>query len=128
MKLLLSVPTGIVIDAEVSRVSAESDRGSFTILPRHADGAMVLRPGLFSYVGTENDTEVFVVIDEGILVKAGRDLRVACQRAVVAGDLHNARAALATYLHAQTEHERKAKSVLMMLEAEVLRRLGELRG
>ncbi len=127
MRLLLSVPTGIVIDTRVTKVSSESDRGSFTILPRHADGAMVLRPGLFAYVGEEDGAEVFVVIDEGVLVKADRDLRVACQRAVVAGDLRDARSALGKYLHEQSEHERKAKSVLMTLEAEVLRRLGELR-
>lgn len=127
MRLLLSVPTGIVLDTRVTKVSSESDRGAFTILPRHADGAMVLRPGLLSYVGEENGAEKFVVIDEGVLVKADRDLRVACRRAVVAGGLHDARAALAEYLHGQSEHERKAKAVLMTLEAEVLRRLGELR-
>jgi F-type H+-transporting ATPase subunit epsilon len=126
VRLLLSVPTGVVVDAKVAKVSGESDRGSFTILPRHADGAMVLRPGLFSYVG-EDGSEVFVAVDEGVLVKADRDVRVACQRAVVAGDLENARSALAQRLHGVSEHERKAKSVLMALEAEVLRRLGELR-
>ena len=126
MRLLLSVPTGVVVDTRVAKVSGESDRGSFTILPRHADGAMLLRRGLLSYVG-EDDTEVFVAVDEGVLVKADRDLRVACQRAVVAGDLEDARSVLAQHLHGQSEHERKAKSVLMALEAEVVRRLGELR-
>ncbi|MCD6672902.1 MAG: F0F1 ATP synthase subunit epsilon [Burkholderiaceae bacterium] len=126
MKLLLSVPTGIVLDTRVARVSAESDRGSFSLLPRHADGAMLLRPGLLSYVG-EDDIEVFVAIDEGILVKAGLDVRVACQRAVVAGDLEDARSALMRHLHERSEHERKTRSVLMALEADVLRRLGELR-
>src|SRR5690606_16704360 len=102
------------------------DRGSFTILPRHADGAMLLRPGLLSYVG-EDGAEVFVAVDEGVLVKADRDVRVACQRAVVAGDLEDARSARAQHLHGQSEHERKARSVLMALEAGVLSRMGELR-
>ena len=74
--------------------------------------AEVLRPGLLSYFGEDNGSEVFVVIDEGILVKADRDLRVACQRAVIAGDLPDARSALAAYLHGQSEHERKARAVL----------------
>src|SRR5690606_35742117 len=50
VRLLLSVPTGVVVDTPVAKVSGESDRGSFTILPRHADGAMLIRSGLFSYV------------------------------------------------------------------------------
>lgn len=126
MRLLLSVPTGVVLDTRAAKVSGESDRGSFTILPRHADGAMLLRPGLLSYVG-EDGAEVFVAVDEGILVKADRDLRVACQRAVVAGGLEDARSALVEHLHGRSEHERKARSVLLALEAEVLRRMGELR-
>ncbi|MDT3679304.1 MAG: F0F1 ATP synthase subunit epsilon [Burkholderiaceae bacterium] len=126
MKLLLSVPTGIILDTRVTRVSAESDRGSFTLLPRHADGAMLLRPGLLSYTG-EDGVEVFVAVDEGVLVKAGLDVRAACQRAVIAGDLQDARFALMRHLHERSEHERKTRSVLMALEADVLRRLGELR-
>ena len=126
MKLLLSVPTGVIVDAAVARLSGESDRGSFTLLPRHADGAMVLRPGLLSYVD-EDDAEVFVAVGEGVVVKAGGSVRVACRRAVVAGDLQDARATLMRHLHERSEHERKARSVLMALEADVLRRLGELR-
>ncbi|NLD55624.1 MAG: F0F1 ATP synthase subunit epsilon [Burkholderiaceae bacterium] len=126
MTLLLSVPTGVVLDVPVTKVSGESDRGSFTLLPRHADGAMLLRPGLLSYVG-EDGAEVFVAVDEGVLVKAGEQVRVACMRAVVAGDLEGARSALARHLRERSEHERKARSVLMALEADVLRRLGELR-
>ncbi len=126
MKLLLSVPTGIVLDIPAMKVSGESDRGSFTLLPRHADGAMLLRPGLLSYVG-EGGVEVFVAVDEGVLVKAGPEVRAACQRAVVAGELADARSALMRHLHERSEHERKTRSVLMALEADVLRRLGELR-
>ncbi len=126
MRLLLSVPTGVVVDLPVAKVSGESDRGSFTLLPRHADGAMLLRPGLLSYVD-ENDAEVFVAVDEGVAVKAGANVRVACQRAVVAGDLEDARSVLLRHVHERSEHERKARSVLMALEADVLRRLGELR-
>lgn len=126
MKLLLSVPTGVLLDTCVRRVSAESDRGSFTMLPRHADTALLLRPGLLSYVDEEG-SEVFVAVDEGVLVKAGPAVRVACQRAVVAGALEDARSALARHLHERSEHERKSRAVLMALEADVLRRLGELR-
>ena len=125
MKLLLSVPTGVVLDVRATKVSGESDRGSFTLLPRHADGAILLRPGLLSYLD-EEDEEVFVAVDEGVLVKVGSDVRVASRRAVVAGDLENARSALANHLTERSEHERRARAALLSLEAEVLRRLGDL--
>ena len=125
MRLLLSVPTGVVLDVPARKVSGKSDRGSFTLLPRHADGAMLLEPGLLSYLD-EDGQEVFVTVDEGVLVKVGSDVRVAARRAVVAGDLENARTALEEHLAERSEHERKATAALMTLEAEVLRRLGDL--
>lgn len=125
MRLLVSVPTGVVLDTSALRVSGVSDRGSFTLLPRHADGAMLIQPGLMSFSGTDDD-EVFVAVDEGVLVKVGEDVRVACRRAVVAGDLENARTALAEHLSEQDEHETRARAALLSLEAEVLRRLGGL--
>ena len=125
MRLLVSVPTGVVLDETTTRVSGVSDRGSFTLLPRHADGAMLIQPGLMSYDAVDAD-EVFLAVDEGVLVKVGEDVRVACRRAVVAGDLENARTALAEHLSEQDEHETRARAALLSLEAEVLRRLGGL--
>lgn len=125
MRLLLSVPTGVLVDAHVLKVTAESDRGSFTLLPRHADAALELVPGLLSYVSEEGE-EVFVAVDEGVLVKAGDDVRVACRRAVVAGALEQAVAALEEHMRSQSEHERRARTALLRLEAEVVRRLGDL--
>ena len=125
MRLLVSVPTGVVLDETTTRVSGVSDRGSFTLLPRHADGAMLIQPGLMSYDAADAD-EVFLAVDEGVLVKVGEDVRVACRRAVVAGDLENARTALAEHFGEQDEHETRARAALLSLEAEVLRRLGGL--
>lgn len=125
MRLLLSVPTGVLIDESASKVTAESDRGSFSILPKHADGAILLVPGLLSYVA-ESGEEVFVAIDEGVLVKAAADVRVACQRATVAGGLEDAESALRDQLQRQSDHENRARTALIRLEAEVMRRLGDL--
>lgn len=125
MRLLLSVPTGVVLDVPTSKVTGESDRGSFTLLPRHADGVMLLRQGLLSYLD-ETGAEVFVAVDEGVLVKAGGDVRVACRRAVVAGDLANAKRALTAHLELQSDNDRRARAALRSLEAEVLRRMGDL--
>ena len=125
MRLLLSVPTGVLVDSRVTKLSAESDFGSFMMLPRHADGAVLLRPGLLSYVSPEGE-EVFVAVDDGVLVKAGSEVRVACQRAVVAGALETAEDVLAEHLHEHDEMERRARTALLRLEAEVVRRLGDL--
>ncbi len=127
MKLVLSVPTGVLVDTSVGKIVAESDRGSFCVLPRHADTATLLVPGLLAYTGVDGD-EVIVAVDEGVLVKTGEQVRVACQRAVVAGDLGSAEATVRERFQTQSEHEKRARSALLRLEADILRRLGELRG
>ena len=126
MKLLLSVPTGVLVDTSVGKIVAESDRGAFCVLPNHADTAILLVPGLLAYTGPNGD-EVIVAVDDGVLVKAGEQVRVACRRAVVAGDLGSAEATVRERFQTQSEHEKRARSALLRLEADILRRLGELR-
>jgi F-type H+-transporting ATPase subunit epsilon len=50
VRLLLSVPTGVLLDEPVTKVIAESPDGSFCLLPRHLDLATVLVPGLLTFV------------------------------------------------------------------------------
>jgi F-type H+-transporting ATPase subunit epsilon len=114
------------VDADVRKVVAESQAGSFCVLPRHADGTTLLVPGLLSYVD-DAGAETFVAIDHGVLVKAGDVVRAACQRAVVAGDLGQAEATVRERFRVQSDREKRARSALLRLEADILRRLGELR-
>jgi F-type H+-transporting ATPase subunit epsilon len=127
VKLLVTVPSGVLVDAEARKVVAESQRGSFCLLPRHADVATLIVPGLLIY-RTEADDEVIVAVDHGVLVKAGDSVRVACQRGTVAGDLGDAEATVRERFRVQSEREKRARSALLRLEADILRRLGELRG
>jgi F-type H+-transporting ATPase subunit epsilon len=127
VRLLVTVPSGVLVDTETRKVVAESQRGSFCLLPRHADVATLIVPGLLIY-RTEEDEEVIVAVDQGVLVKAGDTVRVACQRGTVAGDLGDAEATVRERFRVQSEREKRARSTLLRLEADILRRLGELRG
>ena len=52
----------------VSRIVAETREGSFGLLPHRLDCVAALAPGILTYE-TESDGEVFVAVDEGVLVK-----------------------------------------------------------
>jgi F-type H+-transporting ATPase subunit epsilon len=127
VRLLLTAPSGVLVDAPARKIVAESIEGSFCLLPRHADVTTLLVPGLLAYLG-EDDREVFAAVDHGVLVKAGDVVRVACQRGVVAGDLGEAETTVRERFDVQSEREKRARSTLLRLEADILRRLGELRG
>lgn len=135
MRLHVSVPGGVLRDVEVARVDAWTTEGAWTLLPRHADVAAVLRPGLLRYVPADADdgaadgvpAETFLASDHGVLVKVGDVVRVASERAVVAGDLADATRTLREHLTARSEQERRARNALVRLEADLVRHLGEIR-
>ncbi len=126
MRLLLSVPTGVLIDEQVTRIATESDFGSFAMLRQHADIAALLVPGLLSY-HLQDGSEVFAAVDHGLLVKTGDQVRAACQRAVVAGDLGTAEATVRERFKVRSENQKQARTALIHLESEILRRVGQLR-
>src|ERR1022692_997284 len=70
----------------VSRIVAETREGSFGLLPRRLDCVAALAPGILTYQ-TESDGEVFVAVDEGVLVKTGPDVLVSVRRALDGADL-----------------------------------------
>ena len=97
---------------------AEAENGSFCLEPRHIDFVSALAPGLLSYVTREGD-ERFVGIDEGILVKCGREVRVSTRDAVLGDEPQALHAAILHRISELSEHERNARSVLARLEAGV---------
>lgn len=127
MRLLLSVPTEIVLDEEAAKVIAESPDGHFCLLPQHVDLATVLVPGLLTW-WRDDGSEVVVAVDHGVLVKVGDAVRVACERALPTADAASAERAVLERFAVQSDRERRARATLARLEGDVVRRLGELRG
>ena len=127
MRLLITVPTHVLLDEPVVKVVAESPEGSFGLLPRHLDLATLLVPGLLTFTRPDGD-EAIVAVDHGTLVKVGDRVRVACRRALLAGDLQEAEQAVRERFLFESEREKLARAALARLEIDVVRRLGQLRG
>ena len=81
MKLKILIPTKVLIDCEVTKVIAEAENGHFCLLPHHIDFVAALVPGILSFT-TETGEEVFVAVDEGIVVKCDREVLVSTLNAV----------------------------------------------
>ncbi len=126
LRLLLTVPTDVLLDVRVAKVVAEGAEGSFCLLPRHLDLATVLVPGLLTFT-TPDEVETVVATDHGVLVKVGDDVRVACQRALVASDDLAAERAVRERFRVSSEREKRARAALARLESDVVRRMGQLR-
>jgi F-type H+-transporting ATPase subunit epsilon len=127
MKLTVILPTGVLVDQEVTKVTAEAENGSFCLLPRHIDFLAALVPGLLSF---ENDVgeEEFLAIDEGVLVKCGAEVMVSTRNAIQGVPLGQLRQAVEKQFRVLDEREQQARKVLTKLEADLVGRfirLGE---
>ena len=108
--------------AGVSRIVAETRAGSFGLLPHRLDCVAALTPGILIYE-TEADGEVFVAVDDGVLVKTGADVLVSVRRALGGADLGQLRASVEKEFKTLDERETSVRSVMAKLEAGFLHRL-----
>ncbi|MCL4176971.1 MAG: F0F1 ATP synthase subunit epsilon [Verrucomicrobia bacterium] len=105
----------------VSRIVAETPDGSFGLLPHRLDCVAALAPGILIYE-TEADGEVFLAVDEGVLVKTGPDVLVSVRRALTGTDLGQLREAVEKEFLTLDEHEQSTRAVMAKLEIGLLRR------
>ena len=94
MKLEVLLPWRVFLEPiEVTRIVAETGEGSFGLLPHRLDCVAALVPGILIYE-TESEGEVFVAVDEGVLVKIGDEVFVSVRRASSGADLGSLRDAV----------------------------------
>ncbi len=109
----------------VLRIVAETRDGSFGLLPHRLDCVAALAPGILTYE-TETDGEVFVAVDDGVLVKTGPDVLVSVRRALGGTDLSQLREAVEREFLTLDEHEQSVRSVLAKMEGDLIRRMASL--
>ena len=125
MKLKVVLPTGTLIDQEVTKITAEAENGSFCLLPHHIDFVAALVPGLLSFEN-ERGEEKFLAIDEGVLVKCGAEVMVSSRNAVRGSALGELKQAVEQQFRVLDERENQARSVLAKLEADLVSRFVRL--
>jgi F-type H+-transporting ATPase subunit epsilon len=126
MNLKVLLPFQVFAEkTSVSRIVAETHEGSFGLLPHRLDCVAALVPGILIYQ-TEADGEVFVAVDEGVLVKTGSDVLVSVRRAIGGTDLRQLRAVVEKEFLTLDEQEKSVRQVVAKLETGFLRRLATL--
>jgi F-type H+-transporting ATPase subunit epsilon len=126
MNLKLLLPFQIFAEKSgVSRIVAETRDGSFGLLPHRRDCVAALTPGLLIYE-SDADGEVFVAVDEGVLVKTGPDVLVSVRRALAGTDLGQLRDAVEREFVTLDAQEHSVRSVMARLEAGFVRRFASL--
>jgi F-type H+-transporting ATPase subunit epsilon len=94
-------------------------------MPHRLDCTAALAPGILTYE-TEVDGEVYVAVDQGVLVKAGGDVLVSVRNAIGGTDLGKLHDAVKQEFLNLDEQEKNVRSVLAKMESGFIRRLMEI--
>ena len=122
MNLKVLLPFQIFAEkTDVLRIVAETGDGSFGLLPQRLDCVAALSPGILIYE-TEAEGEVYLAIDEGVLVKTGPDVLVSVRRALAGMDLAQLRAMVEKEFLTIDENEQSVRAVMAKLETGFIRR------
>jgi len=108
----------------VTRIVAETREGSFGLLPHRLDCVAALAPGILIYED-EAEGEVYVAVDEGVLIKTGPEVLVSVRNAIAGTDLRRLREAVEREFLNLDEREQSVRAVLSKMESGFIRRLAE---
>ena len=106
----------------VSDIVAETREGSFGLLPHRLDCVAALTPGILTYK-MESGEEVFVAVDEGVLVKTGAEVLVSVRRAMKGADLSQLRQAVEREFLTLDAHEQSLRDTIAKMESDLVRRM-----
>lgn len=125
MHLKVLLPFGIFAEKSgVSRIVAETREGSFGLLPSRLDCVAALAPGILTYE-SEAEGEVYVAVDQGVLVKTGLDVLVSVRNAIGGTDLGQLHEAVKREFLTLNDQELTVRSVMAKMESGLIRRLAE---
>lgn len=125
MRLKVLLPFQVFAEVNgVKRIVAETPQGSFGLLPRRLDCVAVLAAGILTYE-TETEGEVYVAVNDGVLVKAGADVLVSVRNAIGGMNLGKLRETVEREFMDLDESEKQVRAVLAKLESGFMRRFAE---
>jgi len=124
LKVLL--PFGVFAEkADVLKVVADTNVGSVGILPHRLDCVAALTPGILFYE-SESDGEVYIAVDQGILVKVGLTVLISVSNAIAGKDLDQLKQAVESQFLNLNQQEKNVRSLMAKLESGLISRLAGL--
>jgi F-type H+-transporting ATPase subunit epsilon len=127
MNLKILLPFRIFAEKTgVLRIVAETPAGAFGLLPHRLDCVTALAPGILTYE-SEEEGEVYVAVDEGVLVKTGPNVLVSVRRAIAGMQLGELRDAVDAEFLTLDESEQSARTAMVKLETGFVRRFAGFR-
>lgn len=118
LKILL--PERTFLNKEIRKIMAEAENGWFCLRPKHVDFTTSLVPGIL-ILTTPEGKDIFLAIDEGILVKYGKNVIIATKNAIEGNNLGELKNRVQETFFKTEEKEKEAEIALSKLEVEFIK-------
>ena len=125
MDLRILLPGKTYWQGRVKRITGEAINGFFCLLPRHVDFITIMTPGIF-FALTEKEEDLYLAINEGILIKANEQVTLSTRSAVKGDNLGELKKEVEENFIKINQQEEGARSALQKLEADFVRRFLDL--
>lgn len=127
MHLKILLPYKVFADIEnVKKMGVETTAGAYGILPRRLDFTAALLPGILMYE-TEADGIKYIALDDGILIKTGREVSVSVRNAMGDAPLGKLRTLVEQEMMQLDTLEINARNVMAKLETGFMRNFQKIR-
>ena len=125
MDLKILLPEKTYWQGKVKKIVGEAINGFFCLLPHHVDFLTIMNPGIF-FAQTEKDEDVYIAINEGILIKFNYTVTLSTRGAVKGNNLGDLKKEIEENFAKINEQEKGARNALQKLEADFVRRFLDL--
>lgn len=123
MQVKLILPYRTILDKEAEKITAPGIDGEFQILPKHIDATWSLKSGILTI---DTDKKLYFAINTGVVVKQGDIVYISVFQAIAGDSLRELSETVKKSLTELSDRERKAREVLVKLEAETIKKFTEI--
>ena len=126
MRLKILLPYRVFVDeGDITHIMVVTRAGTFGLLPHRLDCTAGIAPGILAY-RNKAGTDVYLAIDEGVLIKTGPDVIISVRNAVGGKDLGQLRVAVEHEFLSLDERKRSLRNLIAKVESDFVRRFLEM--
>ena len=126
MRLKILLPYRVFVDElGVTDITVVTRGGAFGLLPHRLDCTAGIARGILTY-RRKTGEDVYLAIDEGVLIKTGPEVIISVRNAVGGQDLGRLRAAVEQEFLNLDERERSVRNLTAKVESDFVRRFLEM--
>jgi alternate F1F0 ATPase F1 subunit epsilon len=126
LDLKVYLPTEILLDVNIKKITFKGKSGYITILPNHLDYISSFDNNVMKYID-ENNKERFIASNSGILIKYADKIKIITYKAIMGSTLEKLNQKILETSEEENELEKESNAISKQLEYFLLNNLASMK-